>query len=106
MLKEKYKFTGEYDELAIMLAHLKAVQARAVIHPHTRPEGKSLELLLCSIIKPFAKRLDAKLYDYSSTVSFFIKKEEALAFHCAYKYKWIPYHLTSQQIFETIDKVI
>lgn len=106
MLKDKYKITAEYADLAIVCAHLKAVQERAIINPHVRPEGKSLELLLCSIIKPLAKRLDAKLYDYSSEVSFFIKKDEALAFHCAYKYKWIPYHLISQNIFELIDKVI
>lgn len=106
MLQNKYTFKLPYDQLAVMCAHLKALQERAKITPHNRPEGKSLELLLCSIIKNLAKRLDAKLYDWASEVRFDIKQDEALAFHCAYKYEWLPYHQASQQIFETIDKLI
>lgn len=106
MLKDKIKVTGEYDQVAMLVAHLKAVQQRAVITPHNRPEGKSLELLLCAIIKPLAKRIDGKLFDFKSTVSFFIKKDEALAFHCAYRYNWLPAHRLSQTIYEQIDRTI
>lgn len=106
MLSQKYKFDLPYHELAMLCAHLKAVQSRAVVTPHARQEGKSLELLLCSILKPLAQRLDAKLYDYKSTVKFDLKQPEALAFHCAYKSNWLPYHPFSQHMFETIDKLI
>lgn len=95
-----------YSDAAVLCAHLKAVQHRAVITPHNRPEGKALELLLCSVIKPMAQRLDAKLYDYSLVVRFYLKKQEALAFHCAYKYNWLPFNINSQEIFETIDRQI
>lgn len=106
MLQSKYTFKAEYNELAILCAHLKTVQERAVITPHSRPEGKSLELLLCAIIRPLAQRIDGKLFDYQSVVRFELKKQEALAFHCAYKYRWIPFNNCGQEIFETIDKLI
>lgn len=106
MLQSKYIFKVDYAELAILGAELKAIQHRATVTPHNRPEGKSLELLLCGILKELSKRIDAKLYDYTAEVKIQLKPQEALAFHCAYKYKWLPYQLASQQIFETIDKVI
>lgn len=106
MLKDKYTFTVDYAELSILAARIKAIQARAVIHPHTRPEGKSLELLLCGILKGVSRRLETKLYDYKANVKFQLSRQEMLAFHCAYKYQWIPYQTDAQLIFETIDKLI
>ena len=106
MLKDRYKFKGDYANTSFMCAHLKAVQERAVIEPHVRKEGKSIELLLCATLKPLARRLDAALYDFKSQVSFTVKKEEALAVHAAYKYGWLPFNIVSQDIFQTIDKVI
>lgn len=106
MLQSKYKFTASYEDLAIVCAHLKAIQARAVIVPHTSKEGKSLEILLCLILKNLAMRIDAKLFDYASKVSFNMNLNEALAFHCAYKYNWLPQQTASQEIFETIDRRI
>lgn len=106
MLKDKYKFTLDYADLAMLSAHLKSVQHRAVIHPHNRPEGKSLELLLCSILKGLSDRVEIKLFNYSAEVKIQMNRHEMLAFHCAYKYKWLPYQIAAQTIFETIDKTI
>jgi hypothetical protein len=106
MLKDNYIFRLNYDELAMFVAHLKALQQRAVITPHNRKEGKSLELLLCGILRKVAKRLDAQLFDWKYNVKIKLKREEALAFHCAYKYGWIPNQVSISEIFETIDKVI
>lgn len=106
MLKDKYRFKADYDQVAFLCAHLKALQQRAVVTPHIRKEGKSIELLMCSILKPVAKRIDAKLFEYSSKVVFELKQAECLAFHAAYKYNWLPKADISQEIFETIDRVI
>lgn len=106
MLKDKVIHKLPYDEAAILCAHLKNTQARAVVLPHTRKEGKSLELLLCDVLKSLAKRLDAALFDYKVEIKVTMNRREALAFHCAYKYDWIPAHLGAQTIFEAIDRVI
>lgn len=106
MLKDKYKFTLDYADLAILSAHLKSIQHRAVIHPHNRPEGKSLELLLCSVLKELSDRIEIKLFSYASVVKIQIRRNEMLAFHCAYKYKWLPYQISAQTVYDTIDKVI
>lgn len=106
MLQDKFMFKIDYAEVLILIAHLKAIQVRAVIEPHNRKEGKSLELLLCDILKSFSRRLEVKTMDYQTNVKFFVKRNEALAFHCAYKYKWIQYQIAAQTIFETIDKKI
>lgn len=106
MLQSKYTFKMDYADLCIIVANLKAIQSRAVITPHARLEGKSLEILLCGILKKLAQRLDARLFDYASEVKFQMNVQEALAFHCAYKYEWLPSQLASQTIFETIDRVI
>lgn len=106
MLKDKYTFEIDYVELSILAAHLKAAQQRAVVTPHNRPEGKSLELLLCNILQQLTYRIEVKLIQYKASIKINLKRQEVLAFHCAYKYQWIPYELAAQKIFETIDKVI
>ncbi|MBL7902918.1 MAG: hypothetical protein JNK73_13055 [Bacteroidia bacterium] len=99
-------FKIDYADLTILGAHLKVVQQRAVVTPHNRPQGKALELLLCSILKGLSQRIDIKLYDYKANVRVVLKRQEMLAFHCAYKYGWLPSGGAGQEIFETIDKVI
>ena len=106
MLKDKYIFNIDYANAAILSAHVKALQQYAVVKPHERPKGKSLELLVCAVLKKFAKRLDGKLFDYATSVRFQMTTQEILAFHCAYKADLLPRTAAGQTIFETIDKVV
>lgn len=108
MLKNKVTFKNiDYADLAITVAHMKSAQQRAIITPHVRPKGKSLELLLLATLKPLAMRLSNKLDDsLSMSVTIQLTRSEVLALHAAYEAGWIPQNKAIQTVFEFIDTKI
>lgn len=105
MLKDKYTFKAGYNDWGVFCAFLKDWLADSA---KFRPKNltQTAGLLNVSVLKDFNIRLDRKLCQYKSTVSFTIKQSEGLAIYIAYRHGTFPKFDIITQIVNTIDRQI
>lgn len=103
MLRDRYTFKRGYNEWGALCANLKEWLPGALSY-HPKSLGHYHGLLNASVLKDFCLRLDRKLCQYKSTVTFTIKTSEALAVYVAYRLGALPRTDLIMEIVTAIDR--